>query len=64
MCQRIRVQVALGQQPLAVAGQVLDALGPGRQLGLQGFVLLEQALHGRHAVAALANHYQLLLLTV
>lgn len=64
LCHGFRMQVAIVQQLLASAGQVPHPLATRGQLGLQRLVLLEQPLHGGHAVAAVADHHQLLLLAV
>lgn len=60
--QSVGVEVAFGQEAFPFDGELAHALPAGRELGLQGFVLLQQALHRRHAVAALTDNHQLLLL--
>lgn len=62
--QRVRVQIPCGQEPLALAGELAHALPTPRQLRLERLVLLQQTLDCGHAVAALTDYHQLLLLAV
>jgi hypothetical protein len=58
----VGVVVAVVDQLLSGAADFVATIGVNRQIGLEGVVLLEQALHRRHVLAQVRHSQQLLLL--
>ena len=58
----VGVMVSVVDQLLSGRADLVAAVGVDREVGLEGVVLLQQALHGSHVLAQVWHGQQLLLL--